>query len=641
MSSYPNLFSPLAVRGLRFPNRIVRASLSTELCETDGSVTEAFLTYYARHAAGGAGLVMTEFASVDAVASRSFPRQLGCDRDRLIPGLTRLTRLFSDTKTAIGIQLCHAGSQTRVIAEPRVASAEAVRDVFSKARSLSVAEIHDIIESFVKAAKRAREAGFDVIEIHGGHGFLLGSFLSPRTNRRQDAYGGDFAGRSRFVREVVEAVRAEAGVGAVLSIRLNGDDLEPGGLALPESTLVAQVTVKAGIDLVHVSAGTHASTAQRITPVYAPRGNLTPLAIAIRKAIGVPVIASGGLSEPERLEALIASGDVDMVSMARALHADPDWPNKVKLGKEWQVRPCIRANRCLSLAKSGNPPECDVNPFVIGFAPLRRAAHPKHVAVIGGGPAGLQATLVATERGHRVTLFDEREELGGTLHEAGAIAAKGDLRSLRESLVRSVEEAGVEVRLGIRMEKSSICANGYDAIVVAVGARPYSASLPGVEETVAAGRSVVDATQVLVGHRPNGPRLIVVGGGVTGCETAVYLAERGFRPTVVEAESEIVRDLGDDTRASLERLLAGHDVTVCRSTRALRVSPRALVVMKDGTVADWEYDAVVVAVGYRPNSHLAYDLRKSGVPVYTAGNCTAIGRIGAAIRGGTEAALSL
>ena len=195
--------------------------------------------------------------------------------------------------------------------------------------------------------------------------------------------------------------------------------------------------------------------------------------------------------------------------------------------------------------------------------------------------------------------------------------------------------------MGIRVEKSSICANGYDGIVVAVGARPCFACFPGVEETVAAGRSVVDAPQVLVGHRPDGPRLIVVGGGVTGCETAIYLAERGFRPTLVEAESEIVRDLGDDTRASLEVVLANHDITVCRSTRALRVSPRALVVIKDGTVADWEYDSVVVAVGYRPNSELAHDLRESGVPVYTAGNCAAIGRIGEAIRGGTEAALSL
>ena len=161
MSSYPHLFSPLAIRGDRFPNRIVRASLATELCEADGSVTEAFETYYAKHATGGAGLVMTEFASVDAVASRSFPRQLGCERDQLIPGLTRLTSLFRDTKTAVGIQLCHGGSQTRVVAEPRVASAEAVRDVLPKARSLSVAEIHDIIESFVKAAKRARDSGFE------------------------------------------------------------------------------------------------------------------------------------------------------------------------------------------------------------------------------------------------------------------------------------------------------------------------------------------------------------------------------------------------------------------------------------------------------------------------------------------------
>ena len=227
------------------------------------------------------------------------------------------------------------------------------------------------------------------------------------------------------------------------------------------------------------------------------------------------------------------------------------------------------------------------------------------------------------------------------LHEAGAIAAKEDLRSLRASLVRSVEEAGVEIRLGIRMDKSSICASGYNGIVVAVGARPYSASLPGVEETIAAGRSVVDASQVLVGHWPNGRRLIVVGGGVTGCETAIYLAEHGFRPTVVEAESEIVRDLSDDTRASLEVLLANHYVTVCRSTRALRVCPGALVVMRDGAVADWEYDSVVVAVGYRPNSQLAHDLRESLVPVYMAGNCAAIGRIGEAIRGGTEASLSL
>ncbi|MBM3677046.1 MAG: NADH oxidase, partial [Actinobacteria bacterium] len=421
MTGFPHLFAPGAIGSLSLKNRILKAPQSTALGNADGTVSDRTIRHYRELARGGAGLVMVEYTYVDEIASKSAHCQLGISQTEHIAGLSWLTATVKEEGAAVGLQIEHCGRQKFLGTPPmKAASARPWPLMFELTgvvpEVLDEDEIAGVVQSFGDAAGRAVMAGFDLVEIHGAHGYLITNFLSSHTNDRTDRYGGPLENRMRFLVEVVQSVRAKVPPGFPVTVRLSGSDYEPDGITIEETVEVCRVLESLGIDAIHVSGGDHHMMIYQVSPMLVPRGPNVWAAEAIRKAVSIPVIASGSLTMPDFAESVLADGKADFVALGRPLFADPHWPNKAREGRVEDIRPCIRCNdgclaRTFMLFRSVR---CTTNPELgrEGELPIEPAAVRKRVAVVGGGPAGMEAARVLALRGHEVTLF-ERRRLGG------------------------------------------------------------------------------------------------------------------------------------------------------------------------------------------------------------------------------------
>ncbi|MBM3488610.1 MAG: hypothetical protein FJX67_18595, partial [Alphaproteobacteria bacterium] len=408
-SRFPALAAPLALRGHRFRNRLVTGPLCTMYAAPDGAVTPRLLEYYRARARGGAGGVIVEMTFIDTAGSRAFHAQLGADDDHKIPGLGDLAEAIRLEGALAGIQLGHCGAQ-RVLGKPPVLAPSAIPWAPGKPvpQAMTAAEIETLLADFAAAAGRCVDAGFDLVELHGAHGYIINAFLNPVANRRADRYGGSPENRLRFAVELVERVRARIGRDALLGIRMNGDDLMEGGLGATEYAVVARALVAAGIDLVHVSAGTYRAMELRVTPMYLPEAPFVVYAEQLKAAVDVPVIAAGSIHAPETAEAILAAGKADLVAMSRPFLADPGLAGKILAGDTRRIVPCVRCNTCVTREQAGLRAYCAVNPETGSEWERRppRSAAPRHVLVAGSGPSGVAAALAAARRGHRVTLAE-------------------------------------------------------------------------------------------------------------------------------------------------------------------------------------------------------------------------------------------
>ncbi|GIX47517.1 MAG: hypothetical protein KatS3mg131_1728 [Candidatus Tectimicrobiota bacterium] len=482
------LFTPICLRGVELRNRIVMPAMTTRLATPEGFVTPPLLAYYLARARGGAGLITVEMASPDP-AGRHRAHELGISDERFVPGLQELTAQLKATGARVAIQLGHAGGHTRpdVTGLPPVAPSAVPHEVHEGDTrtvlpcELSKAEIQRLVEAFAAAAARAKRAGFDVVELHGAHGYLIAQFLSPLDNQRRDEYGGSLRHRARFALEVVAACRQQVG-DFPLVFRLSADEYAPGGLTPAEAVEVCRWLQEAGVDALHVSAGCYRSqpsAAVMIPPMAYPEGVFLPLARAVKAAVRVPVIAVGRLHDPALAERVVAEGQADLVALGRQLIADPEWPRKVQEGRRDEIRPCIACNTCVDHMRDGHPLSCLVNPWVgqEGREVLKPVARPRRVLVVGGGPAGMEAARLLALRGHRVALYEQRPQLGGQL----LLAAKAPLFQNVETraevllrfvafLARQLERAGVEVHLGQRVTPPQVARLQPEVVVLATGA---------------------------------------------------------------------------------------------------------------------------------------------------------------------------
>jgi 2,4-dienoyl-CoA reductase-like NADH-dependent reductase (Old Yellow Enzyme family)/thioredoxin reductase len=634
---FRRLFEPVTIRQTLVRNRVAMCAMNDNLAFPDGYPTQHEIDYYAARAAGGVGLLITGNAFIDDDVSKISSNQLGAHDNRMGAGLARLTEAVQDHGTMLVIQLAHAGTQVlpETIGYRQTVAPSAV--LWQDApRELTVPEIQRIVTAFAAAAERVERAGAAGVEIHCGHGYLLSAFLSPRLNRRTDRYGGSTENRMRIVREIFDQTRAATGGRFIVGAKFNASDLVEGGISFDEGLRIAKALEAAGADYLGVSRGVGDSVDRMIAPLYYPRHENIAAARQIRDAVGLPVMAMGSVHDPADAEAIIERGDADMVAVGRSLLADPDWVNKARRGGEAEIRPCIRCNECVALVDENREVRCAVNPLAGREAiRLEPARPPRHVVVLGGGPAGCEAALTARSRGHRVTLIERRDRLGGASVPVHNPEFKRELERLPLWYARQLASAGADVILGRESTVERVAALEPDIIVYAAGAEPVGIDVPGAD-----GDRVVHAIDLLQTKPGSGQDIVVIGAGFVGCETAVHLGRMGNRVRLLTRRQadEIATDLNYTVRLALRRLLddAAVEIVAQCDVREIRTGT-VLVAQGAGeplSLLELPADRVVLARGFAARPGLADALRGLGFDVRIVGDAAGVGLIYGAVHQG-------
>ncbi len=543
------LFEPIRILNTELKNRIVMTPMGTLLANKDGSVSERLINYHARRAKGGAGLIMVEATGIRSEGVGIYEELKICN-DKYLEGLSSLTSRVKSYGSKIGIQLYHPGRQgasTEVTGvQPIAPSPIPYHPNADVPRELSVEEIAQLVEEFSEGARRAKEAGFDIVEIHGAHGYLISQFLSTLSNKRRDEYGGDIKGRAKFALEIVRRSREKVGHDFPIFFRISADEYEEGGLKIDDAKLIARMLMEAGVDVIDVSAGTRNTIYWMTPPTMFPRGCLVHLAEEIRKVVKIPVVTVGRINNPELGNAILSEGKADLIGMGRGLIADPDLPRKAMEGRFDEIRKCIACNTCIDNLLQFKQIVCAINPeagkegtFEVFPAPKR-----KKVMVVGGGPAGLDAARVLAERGHEVVLYEKEQKLGGQLNLAGAPPDEEEFKEFIEYLKRQLIKFQVKTFLGKKITPKTARLKQFDEVVIATGASPILPNIPGIKS-----KHVVTAQAVLEGKIDIGENIVIIGAGGTGVTTGLYLAKMGKKVTLVEMLNKIGVDMGRVNRS--------------------------------------------------------------------------------------------
>ena len=491
-------------------------------------------------------------------------------------------------------------------------------------RELTIPEIRRIVARFAEAADRAARAGFDMVEVHGAHGYLIGQFLSPFSNHRSDEYGGDPERRLRFPLEVVAAVRETVAGRAALAYRISADEYVEGGLRIEDVLPVCERLEAAGVQLIDVSAGIYESAVMLVQPMELPPACLAHLSRAIRARVHIPVSVAGRINDPAVAEAILAEGQADFVTLGRALHADPEFPAKARDGRRDAIRPCVACLKCSDLLGANAPVSCLVNPAAAHEREdgLRPAPHARRVLVIGGGPAGLEAARVAALRGHQVALWEREGELGGQVRWMRRIPGRHELAGLITYLERAIAEAGATVELGREVDAAAVLAHRPQAVVVATGAMPGIPPIPGIEDG-----PVVSPFDVLRREGSLGRRVLIIGGKILGVSLAHLIAERGAEVVLVEPDETLAPDLGFRARWRLvEDLRRRPNVTLHLKATVEAIHGNGATVRVGGEPMEVSgFDAILPTRCLLPANALADELRRAlpDLSVYDVGDAVA------------------
>lgn len=617
-----HLFTPFRLKNLTLSNRIVMPGLASFLIEEDGSITEKAVEHYRRRAAGGPAMVIVEACAVSPEGIVS-PHQARIYEDRFVEGLSKIAQSMKAEGCIPAVQIHHGGRQTspRVIGRKPVAPSNLpCPTIRGEVEPLSQEGIREIVRKFGDGAVRAVEAGFELIEIHGAHGYLINQFLSPFSNIREDAYGGDRKGRMRFALEVMDEVKRRVGDAVPISFKISAQEFVEGGLTVAESIPILEALVEHGVDVVQVSAGNDATPEWISQPMFMKQACLADSAAAIREALAVPVMAVGRINGPEIADRIIAKGMADLVCIGRGLLADPNMPNKAREGRLDEIRTCIACNTCMeSIFRKGRV-ECLVNP-ALGREQemvLSPADPVKKVMVVGGGPGGLDVAWVAAKRGHEVHLYEKQDSLGGQLLLGSVSSYKKELLTLIEYQKKQVQKHGVHCHLGCAVTAETVAEFQPDVVVLATGSVPNPPPIPGMDRSIV--RSVSQIFQN--GHPPAIQKTVVIGGGATGCEVSLHLAEAGCPVTLVEKMRRIGPQIESVTRKMTLAALEKQAVTLMTGTELLRIEPQGVAVRSRDTGEHLlEADQVIVVTGMRPDNTLYNEVVQMGIAVYQLGDC--------------------
>jgi 2,4-dienoyl-CoA reductase-like NADH-dependent reductase (Old Yellow Enzyme family)/thioredoxin reductase len=615
------LFSPFTVKHINLKNRIVMPPLASFLIGDDGSITDETIEHYRRRAAGGPAMVIMEACAVSPEGIVS-PHQPVIYDDRYIDGLSKIAAAIKEEGAVAALQIHHGGRQTsaKVIhRKPLAPSPLPCPAIRGDVEPLTVDGIQNLVQKFGAAAARAYRAGFELIEIHGAHGYLVNQFLSKFSNIREDEYSGDVAGRTRFAREIVEEVCSRIDHALPVSFKISAEEYVDGGLTTKESIEILKILIEAGIDLVQVSAGNDVTPEWISQPMFMEKACLVESASQVKKAVDIPVMAVGRINDPLIADEIIRQEKADLVCIGRGLLADPEMPLKAKNGRLDEIRTCIACNTCMqSIFKKGRI-ECLVNPMLgreeeMAFVSTKT---PKKVMVVGGGPGGLNVAWVAAKRGHTVHVYEKRNVLGGQLVPGSTPGHKAELRSLIRFQIRQTELYGVKCHLNHEVTANDIKALDPDVVVLATGSLPAMPAVQGIGKKI-----VLTYEDVLNGGPIPSNRVIVVGGGPTGLELALYLSERGCSVTVIEMLSKIGSGMEAMTKKVILKQLKKNNVTLLTDARLSKIEDNGVVVAnQDNREIFIETERVVIAIGTKPDTKLYDKVKPLGYKIHQIGDC--------------------
>lgn len=624
MSKYSSIFEPLTVKHMTIPNRIVMTPMGTNFGEQNGEMSFLHIDYYEQRAMGGTGLIIVENACVDYPLGSNGTTQLRIDHDNYIPRLYKLVETVHKHDTRIAIQLNHAGASAmkeRTGVQPVSASTLPNKKGGAAPRALEKDEILRIVDCYAKAAKRAMIIGFDAVEIHAGHSYLINQFLSPLTNNRTDEFGGSYENRARFAKMVMEAVRKEVGPMFPIIVRISADEFLKGGNTLEDSLKLLEYFQEEA-DIIDVSCGLSDSIHYQIDANYLPDGWRSYMAKAVKEKFNKPVITTGNIRDPKVAEEILEKGDADLIGMGRQMIADPNWVNKVHYGKEDTIRKCISCNIGCSGHRIGlnRPIRCTVNPSVNEAESYKewKVKKPCNVVVIGGGTAGLEAACTAAEVGCTTFLIEKQDHLGGLGYEISKIPDKKRLRDfpdyliqranrLRNLIVFTNTEATVPF---VKMLKP-------DFIINATGSTPLLPPIQGLKENMDAKGSKVTGILGMISNISsypedmNGKKVCVVGGGAVGLDVVEFFAKRGADVRIVEMLPVVGKDLDTVTKIGTYDMLEKHNVDVMTSTALMEVHKDHFVVKRNDALENLDFDYGFVCLGMRAYAPVLNELKEA------------------------------
>ncbi|MBQ6386324.1 MAG: FAD-dependent oxidoreductase [Lachnospiraceae bacterium] len=617
---FDQLFSPLTIRGKTLKNRLVVPAMLTYYCDTNGNATEKYIRYHEEKAKGGFGLIITEDYSVDEKGI-SFATVPGLWCDEQIESHKKLAERVHQHGALIFVQLFHSGMQgDEAILGQAPKAPSAIMSPFGDALPVpfTTEEVKDMVRKFGDAAFRAKKAGFDGVELHGAHGYLIDQFLSPFMNKRLDEYGGNLWNRTRFPREIIEDIRRKCGSDFIIDMRISADEFVEGGLNVEDAKAISRILEEAGADMFDVSLANYSSLEFCMASSHMGHGWFSDYAEAIKDAVNVPVMAVNRINDPFIAEGILRDGRADFIAMGRQSLCDPHFPEKAREGRIEDIRTCLGCNvGCVNVLWTASPIRCVLNPELGHEGPeseILPAETKKNVAVIGAGPAGLYAAIAAARRGHKVTVYEASDHAGGSFFAASFPPCKGEITQFLVWQLTQCEKLGVEIRYNTKISAGDLKGLGADHIILATGARPATAPIKGLKECGIA----CFAADVLEGKIIPGNQCVVIGGGEVGAETAHFLALELKKVTLLEMLPDIAREAATAVKVPLVKELKARDVRVLTSVAVKEVKEASVVFdHPDGHTEEIPADMIVVATGYRSDNILEESIREAGIP-YTA-----------------------
>ncbi len=666
---FRHLFEPIQIGTMTVKNRIALPSMGL-MYTYDATMTDKIKNFYYERARGGTGLLITGPYAVDKAGGG--PVLVGLDEDRFIPEIKKFNQevhKIDDVKVAA--QIFHSGRYSfSFMTGEQCVSASAIpsRMTGQTPHALTVEEIKELVEKFGAAAGRARESGFDAVEVLACTGYLICQFLSPITNVREDEYGGSFENRTRFILEVIASVRKNVGDDFPVLVRVAGHDYMPESHTNRESAMVCKSLEEAGVNAIDVTGGWHETYVPQLT-FAVPSGAYVYLARGIKEAVNIPVLASNRLGNPVKAEKVLREGSADMICMGRPLITDPHLPNKAKEGRLEDIVQCVGCNQvCFDNVFAGQAVGCMLNPLAghEGEITVSPAEKPRKVVVAGGGPAGMKAAATAAQRGHKVVLMEAEQEMGGQIKLASETPDKGEFAKITASLVHQVTSAGVTVKTGVKATPENVQAEDPDVVIVATGAKPATPPIPGLDNP-----KVKQAWDIIRGdEEATGKKVVVIGGSATGCETALIVARQGTldpetvsflfyhqaedpellrekatrgskEVTIVDMVPRLAENVARTTRWALLKDLKIFNVELMPNTRVTSITDDGVVVEQGEQELLLPADTVILAAGAAPCRELHDKLAESGLEVHLIGDAKEPRKIVEAIHEGFHSALQI